>query len=267
MHRQPWFAPYRTPSDRAPTLALVEYDPLRRGVAEFVGTFTLIFVGMGSIVFAGTGGGLVAVGLAHGLVIAVMASAVGHLSGAHFNPAVTLGFLVTRRIVPSLAVVYWIAQFAGAIVGALALRGLFPDEANLDTGVPVVHQTIDAGQAIGIEAILTFFLVWVVFATAADPGGAFKSIAGLAIGLTITFDVLAAGPLTGAAMNPARAFGPELVQNVWDDWWVYFVGPALGGAVAALAYDYLYLREPRPPLVGAPASGLDEPRPGETAAG
>jgi glycerol uptake facilitator-like aquaporin len=181
------------------------YDPLRRAVAEFVGTFALIFVGMGAIVFAGSSG-LVGVALAHGLVIAVMASAVGHISGGHFNPAVTLGFLVTGRIAPSLAAVYWGAQLAGATVGALALRGLFPGEANLDNGVPVVNDVVSAGAAVGIEAILTFFLVWVIFATATDPGGAFKSIAGLAIGLTITFDILAAGPLTG------RLAGTRLVH-------------------------------------------------------
>ena len=163
----------------------MEYDALRRAAAEFVGTFTLIFVGMGSIVFS-QASGLVGVALAHGLAIAIMASAVGHISGGHFNPAVTLGFLVTRRIVPSLAAVYWGAQLLGATVGALALRGLFPDEANLDNGVPVVNDAVSVGAAVGIEAILTFFLVWVVFATAADPGGAFKSIAGLALGASST---------------------------------------------------------------------------------
>ena len=243
----------------------MEYDPLRRGLAEFVGAFTLIFVGMGSIAFAG-GSGLVAVAFAHGLAIAIMVSAVGHISGGHFNQAITLAFVLTRRIALSLAAVYWIAQLAGGVLGALALRAFFPAEANLDTGVPVLHQTMDAGQGIGIEAILTFFLVWAVFSTAVDPGGTFKSIAGLAIGLTITMDILAAGPLTGAAMNPARAFGPELVQNVWSDWWVYWIGPAIGAAAAGLAYEYLYLRRGRLPLVGAPASGIDEPRPGETAA-
>ena len=233
-------------------------------MAEFVGTFALIFVGMGSIVFVQSSG-LVGIALAHGLTIAIMASAVGHISGGHFNPAVTFGFLVTRRIVPSLAAVYWAAQLAGGILGALALRATFPEEANLDSGVPVLNDAIGVGSGVLLEGILTFFLVWVIFATAADPGGAFKSIAGLAIGLTITIDILAAGPLTGAAMNPARALGPELVQNVWDDFWIYLVGPAVGAAAAALAYDWLYLRADRLPVVGTPASGLDEPRPGETA--
>lgn len=238
-------------------------DALRRAVAELIGTFALIFVGVGSIMFA-SNSGLVGVALAHGLTIAVMASAVGHISGGHFNPAVTFGFLVTRRIEPVLAGVYWLSQLAGAVLGSLALRLTFPEEADLDRGVPVLN-AIGAGSGVLLEAILTFFLVWVIFATAADPGGAFKSIAGLAIGLTITIDILAAGPLTGAAMNPARALGPELVQNVWDDFWIYLVGPAIGAAAAALAYDWLYLRADRMPVVGTPASGLDEPRPGETA--
>jgi aquaporin TIP len=105
----------------------------------------------------------------------------------------------------------------------------------------------------------------VIFATAADPRGAFKSIAGLAIGLTITLDILAGGPLTGAAMNPARAFGPELVQGLWDDFLVYWIGPLAGGGLAALVYDLLYLRPLEPPVVGPPETGLEEPRPGETA--
>jgi aquaporin Z len=241
----------------------VEYDPLRRGIAELIGTFTLIFVGMGSIMFASSG--ILGVALAHGLAIAIMVSAVGHISGGHFNPAVTFGFLVTRRIAPSLAGVYWVSQLAGAVLGALALRATFPSEANLDTGVPVLNSTIGSGSGLLLEAIMTFLLVWVVFATAVDPRGTFKSIAGLAIGLTITLGVLAAGPLTGAALNPARALGPELVQNVWGDFWVYIVGPGAGAALAALLYDWLYLRPTAPVPVGPPESGVLEPRPGDAA--
>jgi aquaporin TIP len=238
-------------------------DWFRRAFAEFVGTFALVFIGVGSVLFSG--GQLVGIAFAHGLVIAVMASAVGHISGGHFNPAVTFGFAITRRMEPVLAAVYIVTQLFASVVAALALRAVFPNEADLGGGVPRVNEAVNLGSAVLVEGILTFFLVWVVFATAADPGGAFKSIAGLAIGLTITFDILGGGPLTGAAMNPARAFGPELVEGEWADWWVYWVGPLMGGGIAALAYDLLYLRGGEPPVVGTPESGIDEPRPGETA--
>jgi MIP family channel proteins len=240
-------------------------DALRRAVAELVGAFALVFAGIGAIAFASQTG-LVGIALAHGLAIAVMVSAVGHISGAHFNPAVTIGFLVTRRMEPALAAIYIVAQIAGAVLASIALRLTFPDETNLDAGVPIVSETIDVWSGVLLEGILTFMLVWVIFATAADQRGTFKSIAGLAIGLTITVDILAGGPLTGAAMNPARSLGPELVFNVWDDFWVYFVGPIAGGAAAALAYEFLYLRPLAPVPVGPPETGLEEPRPGATAA-
>jgi aquaporin TIP len=243
-------------------LLTVQRDWFLRAWAEFVGTFALIFAGVGAIA---VGADLVGVAFAHGLVIAVMASAVGHISGGHFNPAVTFGFLVTRRMDPTLAGAYLVAQLLGAIAASLALAGMFPDAIDLDAGVPQLAPGVSVGAGMGIEAILTFFLVWVIFATAADPRGAFKSIAGLAIGLTITLDILAAGPLTGAAMNPARAFGPELVFGVWDNPLVYWIGPLVGGGLAALIYDLLYLRPLEPAVVGPPETGLEEPRPGETA--
>src|SRR5947208_7896131 len=261
----------------------MDYDPLRRGVAEFVGTFTLVFIGAGAILtstklFAAafaqgagdtaSGLGLVAIALAHGLAIAIMVSAVGHISGGHFNPAVTLGFLVTRRIAPMLAVVYWASQLAAAVIAALLLDWIFPSAA-VDTaklGAPVLNASIGSGAGVVLEAILTFLLVWVVFATAADPRGTFKSIAGLAIGLTITIDILIGGPLTGAAMNPARAFGPELVDSFWKNAWIWYVGPLVGGVAGAVAYEWLYLRPLAPMPVGPPETGVREPRPGETAA-
>jgi aquaporin TIP len=239
-----------------------EYAPFRRAVAEFVGTFTLIFIGGGAGIASGHD--IVAVGLANGLAIGIMVSNLGHISGGHFNPAITLGFLVTRRIVPSLAALYWAAQLLGAIIAAAILRGLF-SHANFLGAVPNVP-SIGGGHALVIEIILTFFLVWAVFATAVDPRGAFKSIAGLAIGLTITIDVLMGGPYTGAAMNPARAFGPELIGNFWGKAWVYWLGPIIGALIAAVGYEWLYLRPVRPAVVGTPESGVAEPRPGDTAA-
>jgi aquaporin Z len=238
-----------------------EQDALRRGVAEFVGAFTLIFIGGGAGIVSGQD--IVAVALANGLAIGIMVTNLGHISGGHFNPAITLGFLATRRIALPLAIAYWISQFAGAIVAAAILRGLFTHAEFLGA---VPHAAIfGAGKGLVVEIILTFFLVWAVFATAVDPRGAFKSIAGLAIGLTITIDVFMGGPLTGAAMNPARAFGPQLVANFWGDAWIYYVGPCIGAVIAGVGYDRLYLRPARPSVVGTPESGLDEPRPGEAA--
>src|SRR5690348_6995763 len=239
----------------------MEESVLRRGVAEFIGTFTLIFIGGGAGAISGND--IVAVALANGLAIGIMVSNLGHISGGHFNPAITLGFLATRRITVRLAVTYWVSQLGGAIVAAAILRGFFRHALYL---AAVPHAPgFGAGKGLVLEIILTFFLVWAVWATAVDPGGAFKSIAGLAIGLTITMDVFFGGPLTGAAMNPARAFGPELVGNFWGEGWIYWLGPIIGALVAGLAYDWLYLRPTCPPVVGTPESGVIEPRPGETA--
>jgi aquaporin TIP len=241
-------------------------DDLRRTAAEFVGIFALTFIGAGSIMASGNN--LLAVAAAHGLILAIMVSALGHISGAHFNPAITFGFLITGRIVPLLAGAYWIAQFAGATFAALLLRWIFPD-AVVDAaklGAPMLSPAIGVAPGLVLELVMTFFLAWVVFATAADPRGAFKSIAGFAIGLTIGADILMGGPLTGAAMNPARAFGPELVADYWTDAWIWYVGPLIGGGLAALASEYLSLRPLRPLPVGPPESGVEEPRPGDAAA-
>jgi aquaporin TIP len=240
----------------------VQEDPVRRGVAEFVGAFTLIFIGGGAGIVAN--GDLVAIALANGLAIGIMVTNLGHISGGHFNPAITLAFVLARRITARLAAVYWLAQFAGAVAAALLLRGIFEHTAARGS-VPHAPFLSD-GKGFVIEAVLTFFLVWAVWATAVDPRGAFKSIAGFAIGLTITMDVFMGGPVTGAAMNPARAFGPELVENFWGEAWIYYLGPALGAVVAALAYEWLYLRPLAPTPVGPPETGVEEPRPGDTAA-
>src|SRR5579884_969048 len=243
---------------------MLERDYLRRGVQEFVGVFALIFVAAGGAAYARSP---IDLAFANGLVIAVMVSAAGPISGGHINPAVTLGFLVTRRITAPLAVVYWVAQFGGAILAALLLKWVLPSavENAANLGVPALGSGIGSGAAVVIEAVLTFFLVWVVFATAVDPRGTFKQVAGLAIGFVIAFDVLMAYALTGAAMNPARAFGPQLAGDHWAHGWVWYVGPFAGAVIAASLYELLYLRPPRPAPVGTPESGVDEPRAGDAA--
>ena len=243
---------------------MLERDYFRRGAAEFIGTFALVFIGAGSIGFART---LTDIALAHGLVIAVMVSAVGFISGGHFNPAVTLGFVVTKRMAPMLAVVYWIVQFGAATLAALLLKWVLPNaiETQSNLGVPALGGGIGSGAAVVVEAVLTFFLVFVVFATAVDPRGSFQQIAGLAIGFTISLDILMGGVLTGAAMNPARAFGPQLVGGHWAHFWVWYIGPLAGAVIAASLYELLYLRPARPVPVGPPETGLEEPRPGDAA--
>jgi aquaporin Z len=243
---------------------MLERDYLRRGVLEFVGVFALIFIAAGGAAYARSP---IDLAFANGLVIAVMVSAAGPISGGHINPAVTLGFLVTKRIAPMLAVVYWIAQFGGAVLAALLLKWVLPSsiEAGANLGVPSLGSGIGSGAAVVTEAVLTFFLVWVVFATAVDPRGTFKQVAGLAIGFVIAFDVLMAYGLTGGAMNPARAFGPQLAGNHWSHFWIWYIGPFAGAVIAATAYELLYLRPERPDVVGPPESGVEEPGAGEAA--
>ena len=238
-------------------------DYVRRGVAEFVGTFALIFVGAGAVIY----GDLVGIALANGLVIAVMVSAVGLISGGFFNPAITIAFLVTRRVAPTLGALYLVIQLGAAALAGVLLKWVLPHAATVNShlGAPSLGGGVSSGKGVTIEAVLTFFLVWVVFATAVDPRGTFKQIAGLAIGLTITFDALLGLGLTGAAMNPARAFGPQLAGNHWSHFWVWYVGPIAGGAIAALVYEALYLSPPRPQPVGPPETGVEEIAPGTAA--
>jgi MIP family channel proteins len=253
------------PSDAGPSLTpVLERDYLRRGAAEFVGTFALIFVAAGGAAFARTPTDLA---LANGLAIGVMVSAVGFISGGHLNPAVTLGFVVTKRIAPKLALCYWLVQFGGAALAALLLHWILPSgpENAGHLGVPALGSGLGSGAGVVVEAVITFFLVWVVFATAVDPRGAFKQISGLAIGFTIALGVLMAYALTGGAMNPARAFGPQLVGDHWAHFWVWYVGPFAGAVIAASTYELLYLRPLGPVPVGPPETGVEEPRPGDAA--
>lgn len=226
------------------------YNTPQKLTAEFIGTFALVFFGAGAICaeqfLHGAGGiGLLGVAIAHGLAIAIMVSALGHISGGHFNPAVTIGFWVTKRFNTLDVVLYWAAQLAGAVAAAFLLKALIPEDAwrAVALGTPDLARDFSRLSGMILEAVTTFFLVLVVFATAVDEKGAFRSIAGFGIGLTISLGFLVAGPFTGAALNPARAFGPALAASHWVNHGVYWVGPLAGGFVAGLLYDSLYLKK------------------------
>jgi len=212
---------------------------LRPLLAEFIGTFALIFVGIGAIKTAGHD--VVAVALAHGLTIAAFVSATLHISGGQLNPAVTFGLVCGGHMVWSEAFRYWIVQLLGGIAAALICLGLFGRDVVV-TGTPQLAINLTAGQGILVEGILTFFLVFVVHGTTVDPRG--RGLAGFAIGATITLDILFGGPLTGAAMNPARVFGPAVAANFWHDHYVYWVGPFVGGGLGGFVYRIFIERKP-----------------------
>jgi MIP family channel proteins len=214
----------------------------KKFLAELIGTFTLVFFGAGAILThtATQMVGMTGIAVAHGLAILVMIYAFGHISGGHFNPAVTFGILVARRMSFGSAISYWIAQLLGAVLGAFLLRAAFggPTEANL--GAPAVAAGVSPMMAMLLETVIAILLVIVVFGSAVHTRAPI-GFAGLAIGLTLVGNILAGGALTGAAFNPARAFGPALVAGFWQDQWLYWVGPMLGGAVGALLYTQFFL--------------------------
>lgn len=202
--------------------------------AEFIGTFALIFIGAGAGALGV--GGLVGVALAHGLVIVGFAYAYGHISGTHVNPAITFGLWVAGEIPLAKAAGYWVAQFAGATAAAAALRFVLGAESGL--GATLLAPGVTVAQGIAVEAILTFFLANAVFNAAVS--GKAGNLAGVAIGLTLTFAILMGGPLTGASLNPARTFGPALLTGNLSQLWIYFAGPLAGAAGAALLYRNVF---------------------------
>jgi MIP family channel proteins len=208
----------------------------RRVCAEALAAFALVFAGCGAIVTdASYDGalGTVGVALVFGLIIMVMVYATGHLSGAHINPAVTIAFTLSRHFPPREAVAYVGAQVVGASAAALALLAVWTDKpAALGATVP----SVGAGSALVYEALLTAFLMFVIMAVATDTR-AVGAAAAIAIGGTVGLDALFGGPVTGASMNPARSFGPALATGEWTDFWIYVVGPMLGAALGALAYQ------------------------------
>lgn len=216
-------------------------DAQKPYLAELIGTFALVFVGAGAA--ASGAGGLVGVALAHGLILAGMIYAFGHISGTHINPAVTLSLLATRRIAPEVAAGYVVAQLSGGLLAGIALRAIFPTALSLGNTVLAADVSVLGGFL--VEFLLTFLLVTVIYGGAVDNRSP-KGFAGLGIGLTLAALIAMGGPLTGASLNPARTLGPAIAATEFSDLWLYFAAPVLGGVLAALLYENLLLSPDRP---------------------
>jgi len=226
----------------------------RAVVAEFIATLLFVFVGAGAVAVV-TGvlerspgedaAALAAIALAHGLAIALLVAAIASISGGHINPAVTFAAVITGRMKAAPGVLYVVAQLAGAVVGALLLKIVLVEgvEGNLGAHALNLDALSSEGAGLLVEVVLTFVLVFTVFATAVDPRG-MVNLAPVAIGLAVLVDHFVGVPLTGASMNPARSFGPALVADAWDDHWVYWLGPLAGGGLAGLVYYFVYLTRP-----------------------
>jgi MIP family channel proteins len=232
------------------------YNLPQKLLAEFIGTFTVIFFTIGAVcadqyqrAASQIPIGTLGIALAYGLSYAIMVGAVSHISGGHLNPAVTAGYWVTRRLGTLQALFYWIAQLLGAIAATYLLVAIAPDAiwTSAGRGVTLLAPDFTRLHAMVLEGLMTFFLVFVVFATLVDVRGAFNKTSSFAIGLTVSVGVLFGGPFTGAAINPARAFAPALAARYWSNHGVYWVGPLLGGVIAAVIYDRLFLAD-QPPL-------------------
>jgi len=236
----------------------------RSGVSEFFATMIFVFIGCGSVVATQATLGassiqvpsLTLISLAHGFCIMVMVYTVGEISGGHINPAVTWATLITSKISILRAIIYWTAQFLGAMVGAGILKGLIPDQIPTGLGCHSLNPYLSVGQGLGAEIIFTFIFIFVVFATAISPFvGKVAPLAGgseygpgkltpFAVGMTILILHTVGIPLTGASMNPARSFGPAVVMGCWTNHWIYWIGPIIGSTVAALIAQVIFLSSP-----------------------
>jgi MIP family channel proteins len=228
------------------------YSLPQRFLAEFIGTFALVFVAAGAMCAdqylraAGTPSpGLLGYAFAYGLAVAVMLSALGHVSGAHLNPAITIGSWVTKRLGTLPALFYCTAQLGGAAAAAYLLIAVLPESAWRPVSLGATDLAPDFTRMHGmlLEGVATFFVVFVYFASALDAEGAFRKSGALAVGLTITAGVLLSQPFTGASMNPARTFGPALAAHHWINHGVYWVGPLFGGLLGAVVSDRLFARD------------------------
>ena len=222
---------------------------LRIWLAELIGTFALVFVGVAAIA---SGASSLAVALAFGLTVSVMIAAVGALSFAHFNPAVTVGFWVMRRVSFRNLLLYWSAELSGAVLAVLLLRTTYGSE-RLDAvryGVTLLAPEVSTAQGVATEVVLTFFLMFVIATCVIQK----QAQAGLYIGFTVALCAVAGGTLTGASMNPARSFAPALFAGSWSQHWLYWFAPILGAILASLMATYLW--QPKPKLEAGQSSAL-----------
>jgi len=219
---------------------------IRPLTAEFLGTYALVFAGTAAAVsdnFPSAKFGILGIALAHGLILGAWITAVGSISGAHFNPAVTLGFLSIRKIELKTALAYIGVQLVGGLAGAYSSRFLIPNNVGrvVSNGVPQISISSNFNQAVALEALMTFFLMSAIIGTIVNPKA--PKLGGLWVGLTLIVMILLGGPVTGAALNPARAFGPAVVSGVWTAQIAYWIGPIVGAIVAALLWDKVLLKE------------------------
>jgi aquaporin NIP len=222
---------------------LVDRQLVRALVAELIGTFALVFAGAGAIMVDAKTHALGHVGIAitFGLVVMVMIYAVGHVSGAHFNPAVSFAFALTRHFPWPRAAGYWLAQVAGALIAAAVLRGSLGDHAQVGATLPSGSQA----QSFLWEIVLAFILMFVIMAVATDTR-AVGEAAAIAIGGTVGLDAMFGGPVSGASMNPARSLGPSLVSGELHALWLYLAAPLLGAGLGAVAYQFVRGEHSRP---------------------
>lgn len=223
-----------------PGLLLMRFH---KALAEMIGTFAIVFAGCGSVMVAERFPGSIspsAIPVIFGLAVAAMIYAVGHISGAHFNPAVTAAFAVARHFPATQVLVYWTAQFFGSFLAMGLLSILLPHGNAFGATVSIISSL----KAVGWESVLTFFLMFVIIAVATDTR-AVGTMAGAAIGATVMIGAFVGGPITGASMNPARSLAPAVFQNRMDVYWIYLVGPMMGAILAAIIYEQIRCEKPK----------------------
>ena len=221
----------------------------RQCLAEFFATGLFVFIGAGAVAASGIAssggldtGRLVAIALAHGLAICLLAYSVGHISGGHLNPAITIAAIINGKISWIRGNMYIAGQIAGGIVAALILMAVIPDVNEGNLGAHGLGEGVSVGMGFSVELIFTFLLSFVVFATAMDKRS-HGVMAPVAIGITVAVVHLVAVPLTGAGINPARSLGPAIASGFWTDHWIYWVAPILGAIVGGTLYQLIFARE------------------------